>query len=141
MFVKQISIFVENRSGSAADILEILAKENINICTLSIADTADYGIMRLIVDDPDRAKVLLQENGVMAKCTDVLAIPIPDQPGGLAGVLKILKEAGVAIDYMYAYVGHRQKNAVVLAKADDPDRALAALEEHGIIPFSAEQLW
>ena len=141
MFVKQISIFVENHFGSAADVIGLLAEKNINISALSIADTADYGIMRLIVDRPEEAKAVLSEQGVTVKLTDVLALPIADRPGGLSAILQILRDGQISIDYMYAFVGRRNNAAVVVARTDDPEAALRILTERGIMPLSAENLF
>ena len=140
-YIKQISVFVENTVGAAADAVEILSREGIDIRALSIADTEDYGIMRLIVDDPEKAKALLQEKGIMVKQTDVLALPLEDKPGSLTRILTIFKNGGMPIEYMYAFVGRTHGKAVVVAKAADPLRAAALLAPHGIAPLSAAEIF
>ncbi len=141
MSIKQISVFVENTFGSAADTLSVLAKENIDIRALSIADTADYGIMRLIVDAPEKANELLRSQGIIVRQTDVLAIPIADAPGGLSSILGILCDGKVSIEYMYAFVGRQHGNAILVTKTGDDASAVSALEQHGIEPLDSSDLF
>ncbi len=141
MFVKQISVFVENKSGKLVEIIGILAKSNIDISALSIADTTDFGILRLIVNDPEKAKAALREHGMVVKTTNVIALAIPDEPGGLVGALDVLKENGVAIEYMYAFVGKSDKGAMVILKTDDPDTAVKALEKAGSFVVDAKDVY
>ncbi len=141
MSIKQISVFVENTFGSAADTLSVLAKENIDIRALSIADTADYGIMRLIADAPDKAKELLQAQGIIVRQTDVLAIPIADVPGGLSAILGMLCDGKVSIEYMYAFVGRKHGNAILVTKTSDDTAAVVALKQHGIEPLNSSDLF
>ena len=139
--IKQISVFVENKFGSAGDIITTLSKENINIRALSIADTADYGIMRLIVDNSQKAEKIIKEQGVMVKSTDVLAIPIGDKPGGLATVLEIFKDGEISVDYMYAFVGRKADKAILVTKTDDLEKSQILLEKAGISPLKADELY
>ena len=141
MFIKQISIFVENSFGTAAETLDILSKANINISALSIADSSDYGIMHLIVDDTDTALKLLKDAGIMVKCNDVLAIPMADKPGGLSIILNILKTSNISIDYMYAFVGKQLENAIVVAKVDKNEEAVNALTASGITPLGVNEVF
>ena len=127
MFVKQLTIFVENKSGRVSDILEALGNAGIDISALSIADTSDYGLMRMIVDDPEKAKEVLLSAGVVVKITDALAVPIADRPGGLASVMKKLKEHSLSVEYLYAFVGHRDGGALVVMKTDDNEKAESIL--------------
>lgn len=140
MYIKQISVFVENRAGAASDILEILSDNGINICALSITDTSDYGIMRLIVNDPASAKKLLSDQGVMVKFTDVLAVPIGDEPGDLNKVLEIIKSGNVSIDYMYAFVSRNHGHAVVVIRTNDQDKTAELLINAGINPLCLSSL-
>ena len=140
MFIKQISIFVENSFGTAADILDILAKANINIYALSIADNSDYGIMRLIVDNPEATVELLKSEDIIVKSTDVLAIPIGHKPGGLSNVLQVLKSGNIAIEYMYAFLGRKTDDAVVVAKTHDAENAIKVLNDNGIKPLASEDI-
>ncbi len=132
MLIKQISVFVENKFGRVAKIIELLSEKNINISALSIADTTDFGILRLIVDKSDEAVEVLKESGVIAKCTDVIAVAIDDQPGGLSAVLKIVSDAGVGIEYMYAFLGRKLGKALMVLKADDEQAAVNVLKEHNV---------
>jgi len=141
MYIKQISIFIENTFGSAAEALSVLSEANIDIKALSVADTSDYGIMRLIVDAPQKAQELLQQNGIMVKTTDVLAVPISNVPGGLSYVLEQLVKAGVSIEYMYAFVGSKDGKAIVVAKPNMPENAVKALREVGIEPLCSSELF
>lgn len=119
--IKQISIFVENKFGRLASIIETLGKNNIDISALSIADTTDFGILRIIVDKPEEAVLVLKEHGVAVKCTDVTAVAIDDTPGGLSSVLEVLTKEGITIDYMYAFVGKKEGKALMVVKTDKPE--------------------
>lgn len=132
MWVKQISVFLENKSGRLAAVTRVLGENGINIRALSIADTSDFGILRLIVDDPPRAYAVLKEAGFTVSVTDVMAVEIPDTPGGLADVLDILGRAGANIEYLYAFVSKSAGNALVLFKVEDVETAARALQEKGI---------
>ena len=116
--IKQISIFVENKFGRLSSIIEVLGKNNIDISALSIADTTDFGILRIIVDKPEEAVIVLKEHGVAVKCTDVIAVAIDDTPGGLSKVLAKLTENNITIDYMYAFVGKKEGKALMVVKTD-----------------------
>ena len=140
MFIKQISVFVENSSGSAADIIEIIAKANINIYALSIADTSDYGIMRLIVNHPQKTAELLKAEGVIVKVTDVIAIPIGHKPGGLSHVLQLFKSGNIALEYMYAFPSEKIDDAVVVTKTNNPQNAIDVLSKNGINPLPFEAI-
>ena len=140
MLVKQVSIFVENKEGKIADVLKILAKENINISALSLADTTNFGILRLIVDDPKKAKNILQTEDMIVKINEILAVGINDQPGGLAKVLDILAKANVQIEYMYAFTGHNKEYATVVFKTNDIEKAYDCLKIKDIPLISAEEI-
>lgn len=124
MKVTQVSVFLDNRPGRLADMTEILGREHINICALYVADTTDYGILRMIVDEPDRAKQVLKDAGFTAKRTEVLAVQMNDIPGGLHEIVKKLSENNVSLEYVYAYTGRGDdEKASVVLKVDDPDKA------------------
>ncbi len=127
MQVRQISIFIENRSGRLAAITALLGKEGINIRALSLADTSDFGILRLIVDKPDAATALLQRDGFTYALTDVVAVEVPDNPGGLAGVLDLMGQGDVNVEYMYAFVEKSSGKAVLVFRFDDLPAALKTL--------------
>ncbi|MBO5726964.1 MAG: amino acid-binding protein [Clostridia bacterium] len=132
MFIKQLSIFVENKHGRIENIISSFADNDINIRALSIADTTDFGVLRVIVDDVDKAKSVLREIGIISKTTDVLAIYIDDKTGGLAEVLKDVSAAGVSVEYMYAFLSKTQGKALMVLKADDEEGAEIVLRQHGI---------
>ncbi len=132
MFVKQLSIFVENKNGRIQTIIDTLSENGINISALSIADTTDFGIVRMIVDDADKARAALREIGVISKCTDVISVYIDDKTGGLAEVLKVVSSAEIGIEYMYAYLGRVEGKAIMVLKADDPEKAVKVLKADGI---------
>jgi hypothetical protein len=140
MGVKQISVFLENARGRLAEVTRTLAKEHVNIRALSLADTADFGVLRLIVDGPDRCLAALKSAGFVAQVTDVVAVEVEDAPGGLARVLEVLDRDGVNVEYMYAYVEKRRDNAIVICRIDDREKALQVLEKNGIATLSAEAL-
>jgi len=132
MKIRQISIFIENKVGRIMEIAEILGKDNINIRALSLADTSDFGILRMIVDNIGMASKVLKEKGFIVKETDVVAVEVPDKPGGLATVLKILKNSGINVEYMYAFFEQPQNKALLIFRIEDPDKAISVLTENGI---------
>ena len=131
--VKQISVFIENRSGRLRDVTEALGKNNINIRALSLADTSDFGILRLIVDKPDYALEVLKKALFTLSETDVIAVEVSDKPGGLAEVLAVLGDAGINVEYMYAFVEKSSGNAVMIFRIEDIEKAVTALEAHKIV--------
>lgn len=141
MLVKQISVFLENKSGRLAEVTKILGKENINISALSIADTTDFGILRLIVNQPEKAENVLKENGLTVSCTSVIAIGVKDQPGGLASALEILERESIGIEYMYAFVGKTTDEALVILRVDSPEKAVVTLENSNINLISSKTVY
>ena len=123
MQVEQISIFIENKSGRLAEVTRVLGSKGINIRALSLADTSDFGILRLIVDQTDLAKAALKEQGFTVSKTEVVAVEVPDQPGGLSGILDVLDKASVNVEYMYAFVERCGGNAVIIGTASAPKPA------------------
>ena len=111
-----------------------------NIRALSLADTADFGVLRIIVNDPERCLAVLKKNSFVAQVTEVVAVEVEDRPGGLARILEVLDAAGVNVEYMYAYVEKSRDNAVVICRIDDRDKALAALTQGGIATLDAQAL-
>jgi len=140
MFIKQLSVFVENKAGRLEPIIKSLGEGGINIRALSIADTTDFGILRIIVDDDKKARETLRENGVISKVTDVIAVYIDDRSGGLAAVLDKVAAAGVNIEYMYAFLGRKEGKALMVLKADDEAAAEKALLDGGIEIANPEEL-
>jgi hypothetical protein len=133
-------VFLENKSGRLADVTRTLADNNINIRALSIADTIDYGLLRLIVDDPEKASAILTDGGFRVAKTEVLAIEVPDKPGGMAGIIDILSAKGLNIEYMYAFVGRSGEHAIVIFRIEPVDEAITTLQEGGVRILSGEEL-
>lgn len=140
MKVNQLSVFLENKSGRLAEVTRSLANAGVNIRALSIADTIDYGLLRLIVNDPSKAKAALSEEGYTVAMTEVLAIEVPDSPGGLAGIIDIFAENGLNIEYMYAFVGTSGKNAIVIFRTQDVDTAITALGKKDVRILTGDEL-
>ncbi len=140
MIIKQISVFVENGVGGLSEIAKILSDEKINIRSAYVADTAEFGILRLIVTDTKKAEKVLLENGIAVKESDVIAIEMPDRPGGLYDILDILSKDGVNIEYLYAFVGHGDSGALMVFKADDAKKAEDALEKSGIVDVNKSSI-
>lgn len=141
MKVKQISVFLENKSGRLADVTRVLADNDINIRALSIADTNDFGILRLIVNSPEKAWKVLKEKGFTVSETEIIAVRIPDRPGGLAGILNILEQNRINIEYMYAFVGKSGTDAVVVIRIENIDRAIELLQKEGIALLSGKEIY
>ncbi len=132
MLIKQISIFIENKSGRLAQITKLFGERGVNILALSIADTTDFGILRLIVSNPEVAERTVKEFGLTAKTTDVIGISIPHIPGGLAQALSVLSDDGISIEYMYAFATCSEDNAMVILKVSDNGEAMKILTNSGI---------
>ncbi|OPX32740.1 MAG: amino acid-binding protein [Candidatus Latescibacteria bacterium 4484_181] len=141
MLVKQISVFLENRSGRLHEVSEVLKKADINIRALSLADTSDFGILRLIVDRPDMAQQVLKNSGFTISQTEVLAMEVEDRPGGLAQILAVCDSGGINVEYMYAFVEKSGRNAVVIFRVENPDRSIALLQKSGIRLLSADEVY
>lgn len=139
--VKQISIFLENKSGRLAKVTKILGENSINIRALSIADTTDFGILRLIVNDPEKAWDVLKGEGFTVSSTEVIAVLIPDHPGGLASVLQSLEDLGINIEYMYAFVGKSHGEAVVVFKVDAIEKAIPILQNSGLRLLKGDEVY
>ena len=127
MLVKQISVFIENKKGRLVEIADILAKNEIDISALSLADTDEYGVLRMIVSDPHKAKEVLLETGVVGKVTEALAVAIDDRPGGFAEALHVLTDNEIEIKYMYACISHYKGKAIMILSVDDPAAADALI--------------
>lgn len=123
MLVKQISVFLENKPGRLSEAAEVLAKNGIDISALSLADTDEYGVLRMIVSDPDKAKNALGESGVICKVTDALVVAIDDRPGGFSESLRILTDNDIEVKYMYACVSREQGKAIMVLSVADPAKA------------------
>jgi hypothetical protein len=141
MKVEQISVFLENKSGRLAEVAGVLARAGVNIRALSLADTTDFGILRLIVNDTEKAKKVLKENGFTVGKTEVLAVEVPDRPGGLANILNAMRDAGINVEYMYAFVQRSGGNAIIIFRFDELDKAISALQKAGILILKGEDVY
>ena len=131
MAIKQLTVFVENKQGSLVSITDTLASNNINIRALSIAETEDFGILRLIVNDVETAKNTLTEKGYLIKVTNVVGVKIGDAPGKLTAALGVLDRAGINMEYLYAFMTRTEKHAYVVFRVEDDEAAESALEAAG----------
>lgn len=136
----QISVFLENKSGRLAEVTRALAKAEVNIRALSLAETIDYGVLRLIVDKPHEARQALSDAGFTVSETEVIAVEMPDRPGGLAAIVDGVTRSGLNIEYLYAFVGQKGENAIVIFRIDDVQPAIDALREGGARIISSEEL-
>jgi len=139
MKIQQLSVFVENKPGHLAAPCVALADAGINLLTLSLADTRQFGILRLIVRDWQRAREVLTKAGFAVTVTEVLAIEVPDRPGGLAEILKVMERAKVNVEYMYAFTANMGDRAVLVFRFEDPDAAMATLAQAGVNMLSRVQ--
>lgn len=132
MKVQQISVFLENKSGRLAELTQTLGTSGINIRALSIADTSDFGILRLIVNKPDEALNVLKEAGFTVSITDVIAVEVKDVPGGLGAVLKLLQDSGINIEYLYAFLEKSSSDALVVFRVEQLDEAIELLTKNNV---------
>ena len=140
MKLRQLSLFLENRPGALRLPCQVLGQAGIDILTMSLADTQQFGILRVVVKDDERARKVLEESGAVVKVTDVLAVEVPDRAGGLADMLGVFEGTGLSIEYIYPLVaGHRGKTAVLILRVEDPERAAALLREKKVRVLSREE--
>ncbi len=141
MKVEQISIFLENRAGRLTDVTRVLSQAKVNIRALSLADTSDFGILRLIVTDHERAKQVLKENGFTVGRTSVVAVEVDDRPGGLHSILELLSNNQINVEYMYAFVQQTGKDAVMIFRFDRTDQAIEILQNNKIRIIPGDELY
>ena len=141
MKIRQLSLFLENKPGSLSRPVSLLGKAGINILTLSIADTQQFGILRFIVRDWERAKTLLEKDGFVVKVSDLIAVEVADEPGGLARILVVLEKAKVNLEYMYGFTLKHEGKGLLAFRFDDPDRAVVALQKKGLNPVASVELF
>ncbi len=132
MKIQQLSIFLENKPGRLSSVCSTLAQAGINLTTLSLADTHQFGILRLIIREWQQAKQLLEECGYAVKVSDVIAMEVADRPGGLANVLNIIENDGISVEYMYAFTIRKKENAILVFRFDQMDKAIEVLQSSGI---------
>ena len=138
--VYQISVFLENRAGQFAEITTILAENNIDLRAISIAETEDYGILRMIVDNAEKATSILMQHGYLLSMTPVLVVSVPDQPGGIAKILSTLAEGNIDIEYMYSLFTHIAGKAYIVFRVGEAEKFVTLLADHGITPSTSEEL-
>jgi hypothetical protein len=138
--VEQLSIFLENRSGGLADVLDVLARRGVNLRALSLADAADIGILRVIVDDAEKAYAALRDAGCVARRTKVVVIEVPDRPGGLSATLAAIRPSGLNVEYMYAFPTKRGEAAVVVLRFEAPEKAIPLLQAAGVRVLEAHEI-
>ena len=141
MKVKQLSLFLENKPGSLSRPVKLLARAKVNILALSLADTQQFGILRLIVQDWEKALKLLVKNGFVVKVTDMVAIEVSDAPGGLSDILAALEKTHVNLEYMYGFTLRKERKGMLVFRFDDPDRAIEALQKRKINPVRSVELF
>ena len=138
--VYQISVFLENRAGPLAEITTVLAENNIDLRAISIAETEDYGVARMIVDNAEKATAILMQHGYLMSMTPVLVISVPDQPGGMAPVLATLAEGNIDVEYMYSLFTHVEGKAYIVFRVAETEKFVELLKTHDITPCTAEEL-
>lgn len=141
MIIKQLSVFVENKLGRMAEITGVIGDAGVDIRALSIADTSDFGILRLIVDKPDVALDALKKAGVTVSLTDVVAVGIEDKPGAFAKAIKIISDAGIGIEYMYAFISRSDAQAFVIMRIEDPGKGAEIMKQNGIRMLASEEIF
>ena len=141
MKVEQVSVFLENKQGSLEEVTRILKEANVNIRTLSLADTTDFGILRLIVNDVDTTSRVLRDKGFRVSRTTVVAVEVPDRPGGLHSILEALARDNITVEYLYAYVEKSGENAVIIFRFDDSAAATEVLRENSFSVLSGDKLY
>lgn len=141
MQIQQLSIFVENKSGRLAEITEIIGKANVDIRAISVADTSDFGILRLIVDKPKEAVESLRAAGLTVSLTSVIAIGIDDKPGEFAKAMRVLADGDIGVEYMYAFISRDKGKAFVILRVLETEKAVECLEKNGITLLSAEDVY
>lgn len=141
MKVEQISVFIENKSGRLAEIASLLGEAGINIRALSLADTSDFGILRLIVNDREKAKQVLKDKGFTVSKTEVVAVEVPDRPGGLSEILLVLDRETINVEYMYAFVERCGENAVIIFRFDETEKAIKVLTASTFNILEGERLY
>lgn len=129
MTIQQVSVFLENRAGQLCEVTELLADNGIDMQALNIAETSDYGIVRMIVDNPGKTEALLRENGFIVRETPVVRTPVPDKPGGLNEILRAIAKANIDIEYMYSILGQRNGLAYMVFRVAEPDKLDAVLSK------------
>jgi len=141
MKIKQLSIFLENKEGRLWNTLDILSKEDINIRALALADTSEFGILRIIVQDPEKAKKILEDHDFIVKIKNIIGVELTDTPGGLASVLKVIFHNKINLEYLYAFTHDESEKAILLLQTDDLDNLIKVLEENSIKIVPSQEVY
>lgn len=141
MIIKQLSVFVENKPGRLAEVTGVIGDAGVDIRALSIADTSDFGILRLIVDKPDAALQALKTAGITVSLTDVIAVGIDDTPGSFAKVVKMMSDQGIGIEYMYAFISRTESKAFVIMRVENPDQAVGIMRANNLRLLSGDEIY
>ena len=141
MLVKQISVFVQNEPGRLSQITRLMAENEIDIRSISISDTVDFGILRLIVNDPEKCERVPKENGFTVSITNVIAVGIADEPGSLSKVFALADDNGINVEYVYAFISHTTQDACIIMRVSDGEKAAKVLTDQGIKVLSAEDVY
>ena len=141
MTIKQLSVFVENKLGRLAQITDVIGRAGVDIRALSIADTSDFGILRLIVDQPEKAVEALRNTGATVSLTEVIAVGIPDRPGAFSEVIALMSTANISIEYMYAFISRTNDTAYVIMRVENPEQGAALLKERGVTILDSDAIY
>ena len=141
MKIKQLSIFLQNRMGSLSKPLEVLSNANVNIRAMCMADTSEFGILRLVVDNPEKGKEALEESGFLVKITEIIGVEMNDTPGGLTNVLNIIKDNEIDLEYLYALTHEKEGKAILLLHSDDIDRLISVLKDSDITVVQSNEVY
>ena len=141
MKIKQLSIFLQNRMGSLAKPLEVLTVADVNIRAMCMADTSEFGILRLVVDNPEKGKEALEQNNFLVKMTEIIGVEMNDSPGGLTSVLNIIKNNNIDLEYLYAFTHEKKDKAILLLHTDDIDRLIDILNKNNITIVPSEEVY
>ena len=141
MKIKQLSIFLQNRMGSLSKPLEVLSNADVNIRAMCMADTSEFGILRLVVDNPEKGKKALEDNGFLVKITEIIGVEMNDTPGGLTSVLKIIKDNEIDLEYLYAFTHEKEGKAILLLHSDDIDNLITVLKESDITVVPSDEVY
>nr|WP_082706368.1 acetolactate synthase [Methanobrevibacter sp. YE315] len=141
MRIKQLSIFLQNRMGSLSKPLEVLSENDVNIRAMCMADTSEFGILRLVVDDPEKGREVLEENNFLVKITEIIGVEMNDAPGGLTSVLKVIKDNEIDLEYLYAFTHDKENKAILLLHADEIERLSDVLKDNNIPIVPSEEVY
>jgi len=140
MKVKQLSVFLENKAGRLSEVCDVLGRTGVNIRALTIAETEDFGVLRMVVDKPEEAVKALKDQNFVVNQTPVVAVEVEDKPGGLAKILSVLSRGGINVEYMYGFVEKASDKALMVFRFEDPEKAAGVLEEAGVKTLEAGQI-